>query len=65
MRRLVEEMSGGQIKFVRQATLITPQHLSQFGIELEEALRMEVSGFLEDSDAREAGLQTESENFSS
>ena len=55
-------MSGGQLKFVRQATLITPQHLSRFGIEMDEALRMGESGFLGEFDAGEAGLQTESES---
>jgi len=42
-------MSGGQLKFVRQATLITPQHLSRFGIEMDEALRMGDPDFWESS----------------
>ena len=32
------ETSGGQLRFVRQETPITPKHLSRFGIEVDEAL---------------------------
>lgn len=35
----------------------------RFGIEVDEALRVGGSGFLGESDAGEAGLQTESESF--
>jgi len=42
---------------------ITPQRLSRFGIEVDDALRVGGSGFLGESDAGEAGLQTESESF--
>ena len=35
---------------------ITPQHLSRFGIEVDEALRVGGSGFLGESDAGEADL---------
>jgi len=42
---------------------ITPQRLSRFGFEVDEALRAGGSGFLGESDAVEAGLQTESESF--
>ena len=35
----------------------------RFGIEVDEALRVGGSGFLEESDAGEAGLQTESESL--
>lgn len=35
----------------------------RFGIEVDEALRVGGSGFLGESDAGEAGLQTESKNF--
>jgi len=59
----VGETSGGQLRFVRQTTLITPKRLSRFGIEVDEALRMGGSGFLGESDAGGAGLQTESEGF--
>jgi len=34
----VGETSGGQIRSGRQMTLITPQRLSRFGIEVDEAL---------------------------
>jgi hypothetical protein len=47
----------------RQITLTTPKRLSRFGIEVDEALRVGGSGFLGESDAGEAGLQTESESF--
>ena len=57
------ETSGGQLRFVRQETPITPKHLSRFGIEVDDALRVGGSGFLGESDAGEAGLQTESKNF--
>ena len=57
------ETSGGPLRFVRQETPITPQRLPRFGIEGNEALRAGRSGFLEESDAGEARLQTESENF--
>ena len=57
------ETSGGPLRFVRQETPITPQRLPRFGIEGNEALRAGSSRFLEESDAGEAGLQTESENF--
>ena len=43
--------------------MITPQRVSRFGIEVDEALRVGGSGFLEESDTGEAGLQTESESF--
>ena len=39
-------MRGGPLRFVRQTTLITPQRLSRFGIEVDEALRVGGSGFL-------------------
>ena len=35
----------------------------RLGIEVDEALRVGSSGFLEESDAGEAGLQTESEGM--
>ena len=57
------ETSGGQLRFVRQETPITPQSLPQFCIEVDDALRVGGSGFLGESDAGEAGLQTESESF--
>jgi len=37
----------------RQMTLITPQRLSRFGIEVDEALRVGSSRFLGGSDAGE------------
>ena len=40
----------------KQTTLITPQRLSRFGIEVDEALRVGGSGFLGESDAGEADL---------
>jgi len=49
----VGETSGGMMRFVRQTTLITPQRLSRFGIEVDEALRVGGSGFLGASDAGE------------
>ena len=57
------ETSGGVMRFGNQTTLITPQRLSRFGIEVDEALRVGGSGFLEESDTGEAGLQTESESL--
>ena len=57
------ETSGGVMRFGNQTPLITPQRLSRFGIEVDEALRVGGSGFLGESDAGEAGLQTESKNF--
>ena len=57
------EAGGGQIRSGRQETPITPQHLPRFGIEGNEALRAGSSRFLGESDAGEAGLQTESESF--
>ena len=57
------ETSGGQLRFVRQETPITPQRLPRFGVEVDDALRVGGSGFLGESDAGEARLQTESENF--
>ena len=38
------------------ASSLTPQHLSRFGIEVDEALRVGGSGFLGESDAGEADL---------
>ena len=57
------ETSGGQLRFVRQETPITPKRLPRFCIEVDDALRVGGSGFLGESDAGEAGLQTESESF--
>ena len=57
------ETSGGQLRFVRQETPITPKHLSRFGIEEDDALRVGSTGFLGESDAGESGFQTESESF--
>ena len=57
------ETSGGVKRFGNQTPLITPQRLSRFGIEVDEALRVGSFGFLRESDAGEAGLQTESESF--
>ena len=48
------ETSGGQLRFVRQETPITPKHLSRFVIEVDDALRAVSSGFLGESDAGEA-----------
>ena len=31
------ETNGGQLRFVRQETPITPKHLPRFGIEVDEA----------------------------
>ena len=42
---------------------ITPQRVSRFGIEVDEALRAGISRFLGEPDAGEARLQTESEGF--
>ena len=50
------ETSGGQIRSGRQITLITPQRLSRFGIEVDEALRVGSSGFLGVSDTGDAEL---------
>ena len=47
------ETSGGQLRFVRQETPITPQRLSRFGIEVDDALRVGGSGFLGESEAGE------------
>ena len=47
------ETSGGQIRSGIQTTLITPQRLSRFGIEVDEALRVGSFGFLGESDAGE------------
>ncbi len=58
----MRETSGGQLRFVRQETPITPKRLPRFGIE-ECALGVGAVGFLGESDAGEAGLQTESESF--
>ena len=44
------------MRFDSQTTLITPQRLSRFGIEVDEALRVGGSGFLGESDAGEAEL---------
>ena len=63
LRRAVGETSGGPLRFVRQETPITPQRLPRFGIKGNEALRVGSSRFLGESDAGEAGLQTESESF--
>ena len=57
------ETNGGQLRFVRQETPITPQRLPRFGIEVDDALRVGGSGFLGESDAGEARLQNESESF--
>ena len=57
------ETSGGVKRFGNQTPLITPQRLSRFGIEVDEALRVGSFGFLRESDAGEAGFQTESESF--
>ena len=57
------ETSGGQLRFVRQETPITPQCLPRFGVEVDDALRVGGSGFLGESDAGEARLQNESESF--
>jgi len=59
----VGETSEGQLRFVRQETPITPKHLSRFGIEVDDALRVGSSRFLGESDTGESGLQTESESF--
>jgi len=59
----VGAVGGGQMRSGSQFTLITPKRLSRFGIEVDEALRMGGSGFLGESDAGGAGLQTESEGF--
>jgi len=48
---------------LKKESSITPKRLSRFGIEVDEALRVGSSGFLGESDAGEAGLQTESESF--
>ena len=48
------EMSGGVMRFGNQTPLITPQRLSRFGIEVDDALRAGGSGFLGESDAGEA-----------
>jgi len=48
---------------LKKESSITPKRLSRFGIEVDEALRVRSSGFLGESDAGEAGLQTESESF--
>ena len=45
---------GGVMRFVSQTTLITPQRLSRFGSEVDEALRVGGGGFLGESDAGEA-----------
>ena len=51
------ETSGGQLRFVRQETPITPKHLSRFGIEVDEALCVWGGGrFLGESNAGEAEL---------
>ena len=50
------ETSGGQLRFVRQETPITPQRLPRFGVEVDDALRVGGSGFLGESDAGEAEL---------
>ena len=47
------ETSGGQLRFVRQETPITPQRLPRFCIEVDDALRVGGSGFLGASDAGE------------
>ena len=47
------ETGGGQLRFVRQTTLITPQRLPGFGIEVDNALRVGGSGFLGGSDGGE------------
>jgi len=52
----VGETSGGQLRFVRQETPITPQRLPRFGVELDDALRVGGSGFLGESDAGEFEL---------
>ena len=57
------ETSGGQLRFVRQETPITPKRLPRFCIEGNDALRAGGSGFLGESDAGEARLQNESESF--
>ena len=51
------ETSGGVMRFSSQTTLITPQRISRFGIEVDEALWVGSSGFLRESDAADAGLQ--------
>ena len=51
------ETSGGQLRFVRQETPITPQRLPRFCIEVDDALRVGGSGFLGESDAGEAGYK--------
>ena len=48
------ETGGGQLRFVRQTTLITPKGFPGFGIEVDEALRVRSSGFPGESDAGEA-----------
>ena len=47
------ETSGGVMRFGNQTPLITPQRLSRFGIEVDEALRVGGSGFLGESVDRE------------
>ena len=46
-------VGGGKVRSGRQFTLITPQRLSRFGIEVDEALRLGGPGFLGESDAGE------------
>ena len=46
-------VGGGKVRSGRQFTLITPQRLSRFGIEVDEALRVRSSGFPGESDAGE------------
>ena len=66
------ETSGGQLRFVRQETPITPKHLSRFGIEVDEALCVKGGRFLGESNAGEAELagcrqnqKASNKNFSS
>jgi len=50
----VGAVGGGVMRSGSQITLITPQRLSRFGVEVDEALRVGGSGFLGESDALEA-----------
>ena len=66
------ETSGGQLRFVRQETPITPQCLPRFGIEVDEALWGWGGRFLGESDEGEAELagcrqnqKASNKNFSS
>ena len=63
------ETSGGQLRFVRQETPITPKHLSRFGIEVDDALRVGVPDFWESPIPEKPGCRqnqkASNKNFSS